>query len=66
MLEAGFVFLALLSINERDFFDTAVAQQKQGYSWEELVKCQAPDPNAKSIALITGTGKELVCFKLEK
>jgi len=66
MLEAGFVFLTLLSINERDFFDTATAQQEQGYKWTELAKCQAPDPNAKSIVLTTGTGKELVCFKLEK
>ena len=66
MLEAGFVFLTLLSINERDFFDTATAQQKQGYKWGELVECRAPDPNAKSIVITTGTGKELVCFKLEK
>ena len=66
MLEAGFVFLTLLSINERDFFDTAVAQQEQSYKWGQLVECRAPDPNAKSIVITTGTGKELVCFKLEK
>jgi len=66
MLEAGFVFLTLLSINERDFFDTATAQQQQGYKWGKLVECRAPDQNAKSIVITTGTGKELVCFKLEK
>ena len=66
MLEGFFVFLTMLSINERDFFNTATAQQEQGYKWTELAKCQAPDPNAKSIKITTGTGKELVCFKLVK
>ena len=39
MLEAGFVLGALLSINERDFFDTE-EQQEQGYKWGQLVECR--------------------------
>lgn len=65
-MEIAFVFLTLFSITERDFFDTAVAQQEQGYKWEQLSECRAPDPNAKSLVMTTGTGKELVCFKLVK
>ena len=36
MLEGIFVFLTMLSINEREFFDTATAEQAQGYKWTEL------------------------------
>ena len=61
MLEGIFVFLTMLSINEREFFDTATNEQAQGYKWTELAKCQAPNLNTKSIVMTTGTGKELVC-----
>ena len=59
-------FLTLFSITERDFFDTAVAQQQEGYSWMQI-ECTEPDyENSKQIVFTTGTGKELVCFKLKQ
>lgn len=66
MMEGILVFLTLFSIAERDFFDTAVAQQEQGYHWEQLAECQAPDPTAKSLVMTTGTGEQLICWKLVK
>lgn len=61
-------FLALFSVAEREFFDTAVAQQKEGYAWLPAeIDCVEPDyENAKQIVMTTPTGKELVCFKLKK
>ena len=65
-MEGLLLFFTLFSISERDFFDTAVAQQEQGYQWEQLAECRAPDPTAKSLVMTTGTGTKLVCFKLVK
>ena len=61
-------FLALLSVSEREFFDTAVAQQKEGYAWlPAKIDCNEPDyVNAKQLVMTLPTGKELVCFKLKK
>ena len=64
---AGFmVFLSVFAIGERDFFNTATEQQKQGYTWERLEECRAPDQTLESLVMETGTGKKLVCFKLVK
>ena len=66
MLEAGFVLPTLLSINERDFFDTARSNKSRAINGDNLLNAGVQIPNAKSIVITTGTGKELVCFKLEK
>lgn len=65
MMAFSIVLLSLVGITEADFFQTAVSQQKQGYSWTDI-DCRAPDPNAKSIVMTTPIGNEYVCFKLKK
>ena len=70
MLEAGFV-LPITSLrkysNERDLLIQLQSQQEQGYKWGKLVECRGfRSQMQKSIVITTGTGKELVCFKLEK
>jgi len=64
-MEGILVFLALFAIGERDFLDTAIEQQKQGYRWEKI-QCRAPNDDLPSLIMITGTGKRLVCHKLMK
>ena len=64
-MEGILVFLAMLAISERDFFDTAVEQQKQGYRWEKI-ECRTPNDDLPSLVMTTGTGKRLVCHKLQK
>ena len=63
MLEGIFVFPTMLSINEREFFDTATAnKQAQGYKWTELVK-MSQSIHSSHLVMTTGTGKELVCSR---
>ena len=59
-------FLALLGITEREFFDEKIKWEKLGYGYWDQIECRAPDPNAKSLPIITPIGNEYVCFKQTK
>ena len=64
---AGFlVLLSLVGITEREFFDEKIKWEKLGYNFWEQIKCRAPDPNAKSLPIITPIGNEYVCYKQTK
>ena len=65
MVTGILVFLTVFSINEREFLDTATAQQNQGFSWGQI-ECRAPDESLPHIAIETPIGNKYVCFKLEK
>ena len=57
--------LGLFAMDNKEFFDTATAQQAEGYKWTQLDSCRAPE-GVPALKLTTGTGKELVCYKLVK
>lgn len=65
MIAFSIVLLTLVGITETEFFETAVAQQKEGYSWEDI-DCRTPEEGIPSLRITTPTGKQYVCFKLEK
>tara|TARA_B100002019_G_scaffold107899_1_gene92715 strand:- start:2318 stop:2524 length:207 start_codon:yes stop_codon:yes gene_type:complete len=58
--------ISLISINEREFFDTAVEQQQEDFKWMQLEKCRAPTLGIPSLPIETPIGNQFVCFKLEK
>ena len=65
-MTAIFALMALLGISEREFFDEKIKWEKLGYNFWEQIECRAPDPNAKSLPIITPIGNEYVCYKQTK
>ena len=52
--------------DNKEFFVKADEQLEAGYTWNAM-KCRAPEEGTLYIPAINeATGKELVCFKLEK
>lgn len=58
-----FIFAALFSIGNKDFFDTSTEQQKAGYSWHQLEQCRQVAEGLPAITLDTVNGSK-VCYKL--
>jgi len=65
MIAFSLVFLTLVGIVEAEFFQTAAAQQKEGYNWKDI-DCRTPEEGIPSLRITTPTGNQYVCFKLEK
>ena len=65
-MTAIFALMVLLGISEREFFDEKIKWEKLGYNFWAQIECRAPDPNAKSLPIITPIGNEYVCYKQTK
>jgi hypothetical protein len=60
------LFLSLFHMNNKEFFDTATEQSKNGFTWEQI-ECRKADPTLPAITIINPvTGEEIVCNKLTK
>jgi len=65
-MEIAFIMmLGLFAMDNKEFFDTANAQRAEGYEWVQLESCRSPEA-VPNLPTITGTGEELVCYKLVK
>lgn len=59
------MMLGLFATENKEFFDTVTEQRAQGYEWVQFENCRSPEA-VPNLPMVTGTGEELVCYKLVK
>ena len=64
-MEGLILFLGLFTWANSDFFETAAAQQAEGYRWEQI-ECRQAQPELPSLTIDTPVGNSYVCYKLVK
>tara|TARA_Y100001937_G_scaffold126474_1_gene195842 strand:+ start:1097 stop:1294 length:198 start_codon:yes stop_codon:yes gene_type:complete len=60
-----FVFMALWSVDNKEFLETVDIQRADGFTWQQI-DCREVDQTLPAITIDTPTGKSLVCAKLTK
>lgn len=62
---AFFLVISLFAYDNKEFFDTAKAQQDEGFNWKQI-ECREATPGLPAITIDAPTGKKFVCNKLMK